>query len=207
MAAQKPHRWFAAFYDRLSRMEERGRMGELRRELVGDLRGSVLEVGIGNGLNLKYYRDIDRLVALEPDAAMRERLQRELAGLRFPVEVLPQGAEDLPFPDASFDAVVCSLVLCTIPNPARALAEARRVLKPGGQLRFVEHVRPEGIAGRLMDVITPVWRWGGAGCNPNRRTADTIRASGLELRRLDRERISMVPHIFGTAVKSEGAAI
>lgn len=198
---QKGHRWFAAFYDRLSRWEERRGVAERRRDLVSGLHGAVLEVGAGNGLNLKYYSGIDRLVALEPDPYMRERLAREIEAVTFPVEVEPTGAEQLSFADDTFDAVVCSLVLCTVPDPAQTLREIRRVLKPDGQLRFMEHVRPRGIGGRVTDVIAPVWRHVAAGCHPNRRTEKIIAESGFAITRIQRESIGATPHIFGEAVK------
>lgn len=199
---QKGHRWFAAFYDRLSRWEERRGVAERRRDLVSGLHGAVLEVGAGNGLNLKYYSGIDRLVALEPDPYMRERLAREIEGVSFPVEVEPTGAEQLSFADGTFDAVVCSLVLCTVPDPAQTLREIRRVLKPDGQLRFMEHVRPRGIGGRITDVIAPAWRHVAAGCHPNRRTEEIIAGSGFAITRIKRASIAATPHIFGEAVKA-----
>jgi ubiquinone/menaquinone biosynthesis C-methylase UbiE len=103
----------------------------------------VLEIGAGTGRNLPLYRTATRVVALEPGPGMRARAERTARAAPVPVEVVDGRAEDLPFPDHSFDTVVASLVLCTVPDPAGALAEARRVLGPGGRLRFYQHVRAD----------------------------------------------------------------
>jgi SAM-dependent methyltransferase len=206
MTDYRGHRFFAAMWERASlRADARGR--DVRRaQLVGDLRGHVLEIGIGNGLNLAYYRQIDRLTAVEPDPHMARRLAPRLRQVTFPVEFLPISAETLPFADDTFDAVVGSLVLCTIPDPARALREARRVLKPGGELRFLEHVRADGLSGRVLDTIAPFWSHFGGGCHPNRQTENVIRSVGFEIREIERYREWLLPHIQGKAVKSLGVA-
>jgi SAM-dependent methyltransferase len=195
------HRLFAALYERSSQRAERQGQAERRARLVGDLSGIVLEIGIGNGLNLHHYRRVARLVAVEPDPHMRRRLAARVQRVAFPVEVLPIGAEELPFPDASFDAVVASLVLCSIPHPARALGEIVRVLKSGGELRFLEHVRGEGWRGHVLDALAPVWAPLGGGCHPNRRTEDAIRRAGLSIVEIERYRFGFLPHIQGRAVK------
>ena len=112
-----------------------------RCRLVEGAKGEVLEIGAGTGKNLPVYGAAKRVVALEPDPAMRARAQAAVLEARVPVEVVEGDGMALPFPDASFDTVVFSLVLCTVPDVERALAEARRVLRPGGTLRFYEHVR------------------------------------------------------------------
>jgi ubiquinone/menaquinone biosynthesis C-methylase UbiE len=107
-------------------------------------------------------------------------------------------AEELPFEDESFDTVLVTLTLCTAQDPARALSEARRVLRPGGNLVFVEHVRAQGEAsGWLFDRVTPIWRRVGAGCHPNRRTAEAIAAAGLKIESMDQRRVNGLPMIAG----------
>ncbi|MDQ4106454.1 MAG: class I SAM-dependent methyltransferase, partial [Actinomycetota bacterium] len=128
------HRLFAALYDRLGAAAERGWLGERRARLLSEARGEVLEIGGGTGANLPYYRDAQRVVVTEPDPFMREKLWPKLAQTDVPVEVSDAGAQRLPFADGSFDVVVSTLVLCTVPDQRAALAETRRVLRPGGRL-------------------------------------------------------------------------
>lgn len=173
------HRVFATFYDRMIGPAERAVIGPIRSELVGPLTGSVLDVGAGTGANLAHFRAADRVVSAEPDPAMRRRLVARLPEASVPVEVSDAGAEDLPFPDGSFDAVVFTLVLCTIGDPGRALAEARRMLRPGGRLVALEHVRGHGRQARWQSRIDPVWTRVMAGCHLDRDTAATIRAAGF----------------------------
>jgi ubiquinone/menaquinone biosynthesis C-methylase UbiE len=173
------HSLFAAIYDRINRPAERGWLGERRRRLLADLTGDVLEIGAGTGANLAHYRDAARVVAAEPDPAMRARLNRRLPEARVPVEVSDAGAESLPYPAGTFDAVVSTLVLCTVPDPDRALAEARRVLKPTGTMVVLEHVRGTGRLARRQDRLTPLWSRFGAGCHPNRDTRAAIERAGF----------------------------
>ena len=174
-------RFGARLYDRLLEPVERAGLRERRRRLLADLEGGVLELGAGTGLNLRHYARARRVVALEPDPFMREQLREKLAGTRVAVELVDGRAESLPFPDASFDAVVSTLVLCSVDNPAAALAEVRRVLKPDGRLVLIEHVRGERLLSRFQDVLAPVHRAVTGGCTPNRRTADAVRAAGFDL--------------------------
>lgn len=179
------HRWFATFYDTITRSAERGWLGALRDRLVGELSGQILEIGAGTGANLSHYRTAVRVVAAEPDPAMRRRLSGRLSQAMVPVEVIAARGEDLPFPDAGFDAVVSTLVLCSVDDLDQTLAEVRRVLKPAGMFVFCEHVRHVGARGRLQDVLTPLWRRVGAGCRLNRRTQAAIEESGLAVRDLE----------------------
>ncbi|HEV8635333.1 MAG TPA: class I SAM-dependent methyltransferase [Chloroflexota bacterium] len=196
----KGHPWFAAFYDLLSRGEEERIVAPLRRWVVGEATGRVLEIGAGTGLSFPYYRRDVQLVATEPGPYMLRRARRRAAALGLPVEFHAAPAEALPLPDASFDAVVCTLVLCTVADPVRALGEVRRVLKPEGTFRFIEHVRGHGWLGRAHDLVTPVWRRIGAGCHPNRRTGETIEAAGFRTVRLEEGRLPPgLPLIAGTA--------
>lgn len=201
-ARDQGHPWFAAVYDLLNRGLERGLLRRLRPSVVGEARGRVLEIGVGTGASFPYYRRaaVERLVATDPDPHMLRRAERRAQQLDLPVALQQAPAEALPFADASFDTVVSTLVLCTVADPALALAEARRVLKPGGTLRFIEHVRAEGRLGRLQDLATPLWRRAAAGCHPNRRTARSIEAAGFDIAKVGVERITGgVPLIVGTA--------
>jgi ubiquinone/menaquinone biosynthesis C-methylase UbiE len=196
------HPVFAAFYDALGAAAERGWMGRRRSRLLAGASGAVLEIGGGTGANLSHYRDAGRVVVSEPDPFMRGRLRRKLGRARVPVEVSESGAEDLPFRDGSFDAVVSTLVLCSVPNQGEALAEVRRVLRPGGRLLFIEHVRGEGSVARVQDRVLPLWSRLFAGCHPNRDTLGSIQAAGFEVGKLDRfvppgPFTGLVPHVQG----------
>lgn len=169
----------AALYDAVLARGERKGMAARRARLLQDVRGRVLEIGAGTGLNAADYpAGLDRLVLTEPDHAMAGRLHaRAPAG----AEVVECGAEALPFDDGAFDVVVATLVLCTVPDPAGALAEIRRVLAPGGELRFIEHVRadrgPRRVAQRLAH---HPWRLCAAGCRCDQDTAALLRTAGFE---------------------------
>ncbi len=191
------HPLFAAFYEYVSVRQEKRGMAARRARLVGDLRGVVLEVGAGNGLNLAHYCQIDRLVIAEPDPHMLRRLRPRAAQAPFPTEIHPLDVDHLPFPDATFDAVVVCLVLCSVPDQTQALAAIRRVLKPGGELRFLEHVRAPGLGGRILDVVQPLWSCAGGGCHPNRRTEAAIRAAGFDLLWIERYQEGLLPYILG----------
>ncbi|HEV2089398.1 MAG TPA: methyltransferase domain-containing protein [Cryptosporangiaceae bacterium] len=173
------HRLFAAGYDRMNAPAEREFLGPRRERLLGELTGQVLDVGAGTGANLRYLRRADRVVAAEPDPAMRRRLEKAATEAPVPVEVDDAAAEMLPYPDHEFDAVVFSLVLCTVADPARALAEARRVLRPDGRLLVLEHVRGDGRLARWQDLVTPLWRRMVAGCHPGRDTRAAVVRAGF----------------------------
>src|SRR5215213_9235585 len=175
------HPIFAALYDPISASMERRWMGGRRRRLLAGARGAVLEIGGGTGANLAHYRDVDRVTIAEPDPFMRRRLDQKLTDARVPVEVSAAGAEALPFPDGSFDTVVSTLVLCTVPDQGSALEEVRRVLRPGGRLLFIEHVRAAGSAARWQDRLERLWGWLFAGCHPNRETVAAIEKAGFEM--------------------------
>jgi SAM-dependent methyltransferase len=172
---------------------ERGGLGELRLALLAEASGRTLELGAGTGHNLSHYpASVTELVLTEPDPHMarrlRERVESDGAGRR--VEVIEAPAEALPFDDAGFDTVVATLVLCTAEDPAAALAEARRVLVPGGALLFLEHVRSQrpGLA-RWQDRVERPWGWVAGGCHPNRATDDELAAAGFWIERLDRGKL------------------
>jgi ubiquinone/menaquinone biosynthesis C-methylase UbiE len=200
-AKKKGHRWFAALYDGMNRSEEKGFLGEMRKQLLAGVTGDVLEIGAGTGANFAHYSATARVVALEPDPFMLKRAEQKLAGLgRANITLRSAPAESLPFPDASFDTVVSTLVLCTVRDPRRSLDEMRRVLRPGGRLLFVEHVRGDGVRGRVQDAIRPFWGWFGAGCHPNRRTEKTLRDAGWDVVIDERHRLfGFVPMLRGHA--------
>jgi SAM-dependent methyltransferase len=168
-------RFNAAIYEPFLAFGERRGMAQRRRRLLTGLTGRVLEIGAGTGLNLGSYPDGVELVLTEPDAGMRRRLEDRVSAERR-AQVVAAGAEALPFADGAFDAVVSTLVLCTVPDPDAALAEVRRVLRPGGELRFIEHVRAEGRGLRwLQNRLNAPWRAFAEGCECNRDTLGTIR--------------------------------
>jgi ubiquinone/menaquinone biosynthesis C-methylase UbiE len=176
-----------------------------RRRLVEQATGAVLEIGAGTGRNLPLYRTATRVVALEPGPGMRARANQAAQAAHVAVEVVDGTAEDLPFPDAAFDTVVASLVLCTVPDLAQTLAEARRVLRPGGTLRFYQHVRADDPRlARWQDQLERPWGWLAGGCHPNRDVMSAIAAAGFRLLEQERFDFQMMPplvrpHVLGVA--------
>lgn len=178
-------RAFSAAYDRSFKGAEDAGLREMRRELLSQARGRVLELGAGTGLNLGLYpEEIEGLTMVEPDPHMTKQLREKLAqsGWSAEISVVEAPGEDLPFPDASFDTVTVTLVLCTVPDPETSLAEIKRVLAPGGQLLFLEHVRSreDGLA-KWQDRLESPWRFLADGCHCNRDTVAAIDAAGFEL--------------------------
>ncbi len=170
-------------YDRFLEGAERAGLGDWRRALLEHARGEVLELGAGTGGNLALYpAAVTRLVLSEPDRHMRQVLQRKLAG-RSNVELVDAPAEALPLPAQSFDTVVATLVLCSVHDPARALSEIRRVLRPGGTFLFLEHVAaPAGTwTRRLQGLLEPVWKRLSSNCHLTRETGPLLEAAGFEL--------------------------
>ena len=175
----KSHRVFAALYDALTGPLEQAVLAPRRAALLGELTGEVLEIGAGTGASLGHYLKASRIVAAEPDPAMRARLARALERCAVPVQLSSAAAENLPFPAAHFDAVVSVCVLCSVRDPQRALAEAHRVLKPGGRLVVLEHVRGRGRLADWQDRITPLWSRLVGGCHPNRDLHSAIERAGF----------------------------
>lgn len=172
-------RLFAAAYARLVAGES-APMRAWRQWVAGRAHGVVVELGAGTGANLEWYRDIDRLLLVEPSPAMRSRLGPAAAAYR--AEVIDATAEALPLEDASVDAVVATLVLCSVPDLPAALAEIRRVLRPDGRLLLIEHVRArESGTAAWQDRIDPVWCQLAQGCHPNRDTAAAVADAGFTI--------------------------
>jgi len=196
---------YARCYDRFMDRIDWAGAAEHRRRLVEEAAGEVLEVGAGTGKNLPLYRAAERVVALDPDPAMRARALEVARETQVPVEVVDGDGMALPFGDASFDAVVFSLVLCTVPDMERALAEARRVLRPGGRFRFYEHVRAaDPHLARWQDRLERPWGWIGRGCHPNRDTVAAVAATGFNVISLEAFDFPAMPrivraHVIGIA--------
>jgi len=201
------HRVFAWAYAHVAARAEAGDGSlERRRAGVGQARGRVVEIGAGTGLNLPHY-DLGRvteLLATEPDPHMFRRLARALPSATVPAGLRRASAEALPVADGWADTVVSWLVLCSVPDPATAIAEIGRVLAPDGMLIVCEHVRAEdpGLA-RWQEWLGPAWRRFGAGCRPDRDSAGSIEAGGFvwdEIERFDVPRRGLArPHIRGVA--------
>ncbi|MEO8800901.1 MAG: class I SAM-dependent methyltransferase [Polyangiaceae bacterium] len=175
-------RFFAALYDPFMRKTEDACLGEWRRALLAEARGDVLEVGAGTGINLPFYpAGLGSLTASEPDIHMRKKAEARAHALGKDICFVAAPVEALPFPDESFDVVVATLLLCSVPSPELALASIRRVLKPNGLFLFLEHVAAEDNPGRLVwqKRIEPVWSVLAEGCRLTCHTLDTIRAAGF----------------------------
>lgn len=190
-------------------MDARG-AADHRRRLVEAAHGAVVEIGAGYGATFPFYPPaVTGVLALEPDPTLRALALAAAATAPVPITVLDGVAESLPAPDGSVDVVVSSLVLCSVAEPSAALAEAVRVLKPGGQLLFYEHVRStHRVLGLAEDLLTPLWSRLAGGCHPNRDTPSTIVRAGLAVESLDRFGFAVLPgnpplaHVLGVAVKA-----
>jgi len=180
----------AVIYDRFMDATEEACLRRWRGELLADLEGDVLELGAGTGANLPHHpRDLSRLVLTEPDKHMRRQLEARAREHRPDAEVTPASASALPFADASFDAVVSTLVLCSVPELDTTLREVWRVLKPGGRFLFLEHVAAAPGTGRrrLQRVVDPLWRRVADGCRLTRDTERAMLDAGFTLERIERE--------------------
>jgi len=176
-------RAFSALYDWGLQASEDAGLRQMRSELLAGATGRVIELGAGTGANLDLYPEaVGELVLVEPDPHMSKRLRARLASSARQATIVEAPAERLPVESGSFDTAVVTLVLCTVPDPVSTLAEISRVLKPGGRLLFIEHVRAgePGLA-RWQDRLERPWRFFADGCHCNRDTLATISASGLEL--------------------------
>jgi SAM-dependent methyltransferase len=204
-----PRPRFARTYIRLATTAEERGATDHRRRLLAGLTGTVLEVGAGNGLNFPHYpAAVVEVIAIEPEPTLRAAATQAAASAPVPVRVLPGVADDLPLQDQSLDAAVASLVLCSVPDQDRALSELRRVLRPGGELRFYEHVIPNCQPKRLLAQLADhsgLWPVVAGGCHPARDTGAAIERAGFSVERSERLMFAAsrfepaIPHILGIA--------
>lgn len=174
-------RAFAAIYDLVMGAAERGPLQRWRRALAEPMTGRVIEIAAGTGLDFPYYPEGAIVVATEPDPAMLARSRARARRARASILLVAADAQALPFRARSFDGAVVGLALCTIPSPPAALAELRRVLRPTGVVRLLEHVRMHGVIGWLQDRATPLWRRVAGGCRLNEPTVQTILDGGFQI--------------------------
>jgi ubiquinone/menaquinone biosynthesis C-methylase UbiE len=186
---------FGAIYDPLLWVGERAGMAQRRSALLSQATGRVLELGAGTGLNLPRYPDsLEELVLTEPSPPMISRLERRAKKARPASSVMVADAERLPFGDDRFDTVVSTLVLCTVDYPQQAINEIARVLRPGGKLLFLEHVRSDSPRlARWQDRLHRPWHAFAAGCNANRPTVDMLRESPLRVKEVEHDRWKWMP--------------
>lgn len=209
MAAGTSHPLFARAWAFAMRRLEPEALREERARLVGGLAGTIVEVGAGSGAMFGHYpAEVERVVALEPEPYLCEVARRAAAGAPVPVEVVGNAAETIPLADGVADAVVFSLVLCSVPDQGAALAEARRVLRPGGELRYYEHVaEPVGTRMRRVQQLVDrsgLWARAGGGCQVARDTGVAIRAAGFDVVREEVEQFGprgtpVRRHLMGVA--------
>jgi ubiquinone/menaquinone biosynthesis C-methylase UbiE len=202
------HPIFARVFDRLSVVAERSGQGEHRRELLAGLQGRVIEVGAGNGLNFAHYPPtVTEVLAVEPESYLRARARKAARLAPVAVAVVDGVADRLPADDASFDAGVASLVLCSVPAQPTALAELFRVIRPQGELRFYEHVRADtpGLA-RFQQAVDHLWPALAGGCHTHRDTVRVIERAGFLVERCRRFSFRpsplvapVAPHVLGVA--------
>ena len=196
-------RLFPVVYDAVMIVAERAFLSRWRRSLVASLRGAVLEIGAGTGLDFPHYTGAVTVVATDPDETMLRRARRRAADARAPILLVAADAEALPFRDASFDGAVAGLALCTIPNPAHALSELRRVLSGSATVRLLEHVRaPHPLISRFQQWLTPAWRRVAGGCRLDQDTARCVTESGLVIDHVDQHAGGIVVGIVGHAPTS-----
>jgi ubiquinone/menaquinone biosynthesis C-methylase UbiE len=202
-------RIFAASYDRFMAGTERAGLAHHRQTLLSATSGRVLEIGAGTGANLPFYGSaVSELVVSEPEEPMARRLARNIGRHHARARLIRSPADGLPLEPQSFDYVVSTLVLCTVRDPQSALTEVRRVLRPGGRLLFIEHVRsPDPGLARWQDRLRRPWAWFGHGCQCNRATVDVVISSGFSIAELRHDVLRKAPPIvrplvIGTAVRA-----
>ncbi|TGM34003.1 class I SAM-dependent methyltransferase [Leptospira biflexa] len=181
---------------------------KIKNEIFGDLPKFIVELGPGVGSNLRYYKPYTTLLAIEPNQGMHRLLRKNSMRYKINLEILNLYADQLPFSDSSINTIVCSLVLCTVDNPVHVLNEVMRVLKPGGQFIFLEHVEAKkgSILERIQKIIHKPWFWFFEGCNLNRNTFQSIHSAGFSKVKMEKLSLNTIffpirPHIYGIAVK------
>lgn len=181
MATSVRHPIFARVYSKMGASMEAAGVADHRERLLAGLVGRVIEVGAGNGLNFAHYPDtVTEVIAVEPEPYLRARAILAAKNAAIKVAVVDGDAEHLPCEDASIDAAVTSLVLCSVANPSAALSEILRVLRPGGELRFYEHVlASDARLARVQRLVDPIWTRFAGGCRLTRNTLDVIQAAGF----------------------------
>ena len=190
-------------YDALSALGDALGLRRWRRWVADVAAGPTLEVGCGTGRNLPLYPSTARVVGLDPDLGLLRRARARAAA----VDLVCGRAETLPFPDAIFDTVVSSLAFCSVEDPVEALHEIRRVLRPDGRLRMLEHVRSRGrLRARYQDWVQPLWTRVTGGCRPNRDTEATVAESGFTIEEAGRRAKGDLRRFVARPIVSEGAA-
>lgn len=207
---QVSHPLFARFYVRISTSMDAAGVSRHREQLLAGLTGSVLEVGAGNGLNFSHYpKTVTSVLAVEPEPRLRALAEASARQASVPITLVDGTAERLPAGDATFDAAVASLVLCSVPDLTVALGELRRVLRPGGELRFMEHVAAQSAAHLRLQRMADATFWPACfgGCHTGRDTVAAITAAGFTVTELTRYKFPesrlpwpTVPHARGVAV-------
>jgi ubiquinone/menaquinone biosynthesis C-methylase UbiE len=203
---------FARLYQRSSKTAERRGATEHRQRLLHGLSGTVLELGAGHGLNFPHYPvGVTEVIAVEPEPTLRAEAVKAGASAPVPIRVLAGVADQLPIADESVDAAIASLVLCSVPDQDHALGELHRVLRPGGELRFYEHVLPNCQPKRLLLQAldrSGLWPKVAGGCHPARDTTASISRSGFQIKAIERIMFAAsrlepsIPHILGTATRT-----
>lgn len=211
------HPIFARLYDPVMRPAEQTVLTEHRRYLASGLSGAVLDLGAGTGAMFPYLSEVTAdgaavtLSAIEPDPHMRRQAIERARDLGLEVSVESAGAEALPFADESFDVIIASLVFCTIPDVEAALSEVARVLKPGGEFRFLEHVRGDGTVGIAHDVLAPAWHSVAGGCHLNRETDEVFRTDNrfelVDYTKIEGDHFRLVPLVRGTLKRHDRTSL
>jgi ubiquinone/menaquinone biosynthesis C-methylase UbiE len=196
------------FLKNMARELDADGLAGLRTKLLGDLEGDILEIGTGTGATFSYYSPKAEVTAMEPDNDLRVAAEEAAKTAAAKIRVLPGVGEQLPFEDATFDVVSASQVLCSVTSPSKTLEELKRVLRPGGQIRLMEHVCSEHwLAGWLMNLLNPIWlRVNKVGCNWNRKTVEEVRKAGFKIRSVESYKIysKATPAVFpGRIIKGE----
>lgn len=200
MTEDRSHPMFAAIYDPATWLAERTILRPHREYLAQELDGRVLDLGTGTGAMYPYFAEemasnkAIELHAIDPDPHMRKRARKRANKLDIDIQIRSGVAESLPYSDDAFDVVVASMVFCTIPDVETAIDEVVRVLEPGGEFRFLEHVADDGWRGRLQEVLAPLWQTVAGGCRLTRRTpSQFVQAEELDLVELERLSIGITP--------------